>query len=214
MPRSMPHRFGKELEGSPRHESSLIPEDIHERGGLTPQHWKIVLDRLGQSPLLDSTSIRDYAAAVIHGEFSDINFHHREYLGSRHWKNINTAFADEKPFLVPHRRRPWSRNEYPSIVNDIVDYALLEEHATYTLNDYIHSDMEPTIKKARRLRWEWERESEFSGRWSGEEVMFWNKFRWVKREYATYSYPKTIEVEFPWSGPEGRTERRPNPQAG
>ena len=74
-----------------RQNQPLEQESIHERGGLTPEYWERILSAVSIVDKYwekDAKEIRAYASSVISGDIQDINFVHREHLGSRHWDLI------------------------------------------------------------------------------------------------------------------------------
>lgn len=104
----------------------LVKEiDVHKEGGLTLNHWRLILEQIGTPELDISEKIASYAQKVVSGEFPPKGFHHREYLGSRHWVLI--------------KQIPTSPEEAGTkLGSQICSYARFEQYGTYTLNDYIH----------------------------------------------------------------------------
>lgn len=103
--------------------------NLHERGGLTQTHWREVIGHAGKYHDEKVRKIVAYGQHVISGRFPDSGFHHRQYLGSRHWRGLPTGFLTY-----------YYGNRF--IVNRLAietsDYAFYESEAIYTLNDYIN----------------------------------------------------------------------------
>lgn len=143
-------------------ESSIQP--LLERGGLTPAHWEEVVRMIGkgrldeqyEKSLIGRTAINEkldqytnpnnpipekiiaYAQKVMSGEFPDNGFHHRQYLGRRHWEGILRLDATDI-IKIPRRLPPWPKTIKTENDRDkqSVRYSANEYSRTLTLNDYI-----------------------------------------------------------------------------
>ena len=138
--------------------------NLHERGGLTPAHWQEVIRMIGKRSLdagyekslyeRFKRSIKDeytnphnpipskiiaYANKVISGEFPDTGFHHRQYLGRRHWKGISSLDTTDI-VKEPRRFPPWPK--VSQVTNQEAHvaklFAMSEMSTTFTLNDYTY----------------------------------------------------------------------------
>ena len=124
----------KEIEPN---QPSKDAENIHERHGLTHAHWADIINRLGEPQDEISQKLVDYGRKVVDGEFLDNGFHHRQYLGQRHWELVAHLYSNYQNVLLPRKAFLWRKAVYPNMGNELADYALFERNATYTLNDYI-----------------------------------------------------------------------------
>lgn len=79
-----------------------------------------------------------YALKVISGEFPDTDFHHRKFLGQRHWRIISTLDSRDK-VIIPRKFPPWSKTEYHpnKAAKEFLEYANQEKNYCYTLDDYL-----------------------------------------------------------------------------
>lgn len=120
--------------------------NLHERGGLTPAHWQEVIKRIRDSRDAIAQKVMTYAQKVISGEFPDSGFHHRSFLGRRHWRVLSQIKTKDKlethgkiafleiPFLI---RTEFVDNQ---LASEITKYADLEKNLHYTLDDYFNSE--------------------------------------------------------------------------
>ena len=69
----------KEQEHSGINPSAQETSPLHERGGLTPEHWAVIAKLLPKK-----SKASQFALAVLDGRIDPSNFSHREYLGKRH----------------------------------------------------------------------------------------------------------------------------------
>ena len=116
---------------------------LYEQGGLTPAHWREVLDRLIDQRRKQHDDILGraelYATAVISGVLPSTDFHHRSYLGRRSWQLVAGLQITDKyrlptvMHLVPSRVLPKN-----PIMLEIVNFAKKEYDSSFTLEDYLH----------------------------------------------------------------------------
>lgn len=102
--------------------------DTHKEGGLTPNNWRLILEKIDTSKSDKSAKIASYAQKVMTGEFPATGFHHRSYLGERHWRSIKG--------LVENLEKQGNK-----LASETLFYARFEQYGTYTLNDYIEDDL-------------------------------------------------------------------------
>src|SRR5579859_3073475 len=89
--REAPNPIGPEIQRGPT---------IHELGGLSPQHWKKVIDKIDSVGRRYSFEVNEdvrrhvllYANHVIDGELPAGGFDASNYLGRRHWVAIASYF--------------------------------------------------------------------------------------------------------------------------
>lgn len=113
--------------------------NIHEHGGLTPEHWREVVDRIGEPKNKTDQKLINYAQKVISGDFPDSGSYHREYLGHRHWLRLSFINTKDK-IITPRKLPPWPKISYivNPTVEEIKSYAKAETKAVYTLDDYFN----------------------------------------------------------------------------
>ena len=160
----------------PQPTSAQETTPLHERGGLTPKHWEEVVT-LREALGFNGEKIVAYAQKVISGEFPDRGFHHRMYLGQRHWKLlagqnrfkenvIKRDYSIRKPFTLP-----LTRIEIVDLASDTFkearEYARFEAGKSYTLNDYL-----PTINNSGWIGSEWVLSGESYGWKHGTPIGF------------------------------------------
>lgn len=113
--------------------------NLHERGGLTPEYWQEVISRVARNKGEIPEKVVAYGRKVLSGEFPDSGFHHREFLGRKHWEIIkglpvrNSIKVPRSFPLLP----PKSVEVDNPIMVETVAFARAEARNSYTLSDYI-----------------------------------------------------------------------------
>ena len=147
-----------------REDRTLEQVNLYERGGLTPAHWQEVIKLIRKTgepcdemdvmirygrrlitgkPIVEepqdeqSKKVVAYARKVISGEYSDHDFHHRQYLGCRIWNFISVLAARDRT-KRPRILLPWPRTEQTDnqLVEEIDQYATAEQKGIFNLDDY------------------------------------------------------------------------------
>ena len=111
--------------------------NIHERGGLTPEHWQEIMKRIGWRKGEIGAKIVNYGQMVVSGEFPQGNYHHCMYLGRRHWVLISKKTEIKNTTVTKLLPRTNRNNIRIQLANEAYDFATSEIRRTYTLNDYI-----------------------------------------------------------------------------
>jgi len=156
------------------------PEEEIQLTGLTKIHWEEVLTR-GRSYL--PPKILDYAAQVLKGNFPEGDFHHRQYLGRRHWLPITDLLVVDT-FVIP--RRFWGSKKVQKVnpnMLEIVLFAKREAKLSYTLKDYIGS-----LFSVPNVVWTLD---ESNDRWVGEKVTYIDPtegYEVVEQDYENGQY--------------------------
>jgi len=101
---------------------------LHERGGLTPEHWQEIIRKINEDRdnhgLKDEISnvgeeIVNYGQRVLSTEYPDTGFHHRGILTWRHWNLIRRL----SPYnLLTEKRKSlfWESTERVSVHNPVL----------------------------------------------------------------------------------------------
>jgi hypothetical protein len=110
--------------------------ELFEYGGLKPEHWTAVRQAASRSSDKSDIVIRidRYATAVLHGEVPSAGNVHREYLGRRHWNEIQSLLPDDlwlvaaKAFAAREAEQFFSFDDYfdrlaPLVSTDRVFFA-------------------------------------------------------------------------------------------
>ena len=137
------------------------PEEEIQLTGLTKIHWEEVLTR-GRSYL--PPKILDYAAQVLKGNFPEGDFHHRQYLGRRHWLPITYFQTVDKNVILRKFWFPKKVQVINLLMLEAVTFATSEAQSSYTLNDYIDS-----LRSVPNVVWTLD---ESNDRWVGEKVTY------------------------------------------
>ncbi len=131
---------------------------VHELGGLRPNNWRKVLNKIGTPETDIEKDISAYANHVIAGELSPDNYDARNYLGQSHWYRIAqdlpyfentdgllaTPVKDNLLGRIDERRGiGWRKIRtfvfLPTEEGEISLFAALEKTASYGIEDYIKS---------------------------------------------------------------------------
>lgn len=107
--------------------------NLHERGGLTPEHWQF----LSKIKFKDN-KINRFASALNRGVINGDIETHRQYLGQRHWREIsNTAEIKLNSALYILVRKIWP-DDYVT-TRQVKGFASREANSYLTLDDFILS---------------------------------------------------------------------------
>lgn len=174
--------------------------DIHERGGLrlTKDHWKELLRK--KTPwrhfVTHQVKVCRYASKVMNGDCSGTKEDHRQYLGSRHWRDLLKAFSTKDFTIIPYRigKIPLpliGRNAYVDnkIAVEVKDYALEESKSIQTLNDHYCELYDNNFG----FMWVPHEESDVS---SGE----WMYFQTIKKEVRIPVWHSKYDLEEEYAG--------------
>lgn len=176
---------------TPTSAQELFP--LHEQGGLTPKHWQEVISRVGRSKGEVPEKIVAYARKVISGEFLDSGFHHRGFLGRRHWcfiVDLDVADMIREPrkilFLLPDRITTVAN----PIMLEVQEFAKQESQTCYTLDDFLLKDRSwPNVSEYRNVD-EWPDEYKLlsSGVWKNKRRVPYIHEEWTKMDHDSGHY--------------------------
>src|SRR3989344_2332420 len=104
---------------------------LHERGGLTLAHWEVLAKITPKA-----SKVREFAKAVLDGRIDPSNFSHREYLGRRHWRIVNTNILDATEGFNKIIGIAFNRRNY-QLTKEVKNYVVSEDGTYISLNDII-----------------------------------------------------------------------------
>lgn len=129
---------------------------LQERGGLTIPHWQEIVRRIGEPKDPIRTKVVGYGQEVMAGELPDSGFHHREYLGRRHWQSIANLGTVDK-IRIPRKLPPWPKTIYREneLAREAREYAALEEQTIFTLDDHLDINLRVfrNINREKNMYW-------------------------------------------------------------
>jgi len=125
------------LEREPQNSERI---NIHERGGLTSEHWNEIVHAVLRERFPNSNQIRqditNYGMSVINGEIKDKNFNHRLFpLGARHWHLITRALRFRSRGLNSPLR--FINRDRTVVTQEALIYSELESKYSYSLDDFL-----------------------------------------------------------------------------